>query len=145
MRVGEYQVLQRLGAGGFGDVYMCQSAATGYLLAIKLGTSEVDPDEALDRDSLQPDEWRAYRALDFGRSAAAEHGVPAVYETGGAGGGGGLSSRLSATERRAVGDDDRPVMMIYQHCCHAGLIGSRSTGYRQYMVRLLLGPARVQR
>jgi serine/threonine protein kinase len=83
MMVGEYQVLQLLGCGGFGAVYSCQNAATGNVHAIKLGTHElVDPGDALDRESLQPDEWRAYKVLDYGRGVAAQHGVPAVHETG---------------------------------------------------------------
>jgi serine/threonine protein kinase len=82
MRVGDYQLESKLGSGGFAEIYRCQNLVTGCMYAIKLDSELVQLDDELDRESLQPEEWRAYRALDFGRGIASEHGIPAVYETG---------------------------------------------------------------
>ena len=84
MIVGEYRIERRIGSGGFGTVWQCQHTRTGRFFALKIDAEAIAAEDAAgDSEQLIGEEWKVYRALDYGRGEAARAGITAVYETGG--------------------------------------------------------------
>ena len=92
-RVGKFTVLEPIGSGGFSTVYKVRedkrgsddSKNGGPLYAMKIGNAAVNDEynavKSVD-EMTHMEEWRAYKALSFGKGDANRSGIPEVYETG---------------------------------------------------------------
>eukprot|EP00210_Caulerpa_lentillifera_P007317 g6994.t1 len=85
-KIGKYIIVDPLGCGGFSTVYRCREEDSKKIYALKVGNmcikKEYTEKQQVIDDMTHMEEWRAYKALSFGKGESNDHGIPEVFETG---------------------------------------------------------------